>query len=916
MNSAKFNMTEKPNLSRVSSEKAEKNKNRTNENSVFTTYNDSNVDGTQLENGRTLADYSVQKKSTLHRMQIKEDPATSKNKTLTAEATSKDTSEGWNDATLKKGSNISPTNRISQNLACLAPSESVKDLEQRNDPGNKAVNAKKGKMFDLSFQNFSESAPVKAEFVSARFLDEPDVNLSKQSRKRLYEEMSDQGSMIVDPKQKIFMNMSFDKSSVPEPVNTGLSDEPSTRNLRLEPQVKPLSDEMNSPGNKAMNPINRNILDSSFENLCESAPVKVECVSAKLLDEPDVNLSKESKKRPSEEMSNPVSMIVNPKQNKFLSLSFDKSSASVPVKAGLRDEPDVNITKIKPSKKSTSEKMSDIENNAMNKKKRKTFDSSPEKLSESAPFKAEFVSDRILDEPDVNLSKQSRKRLHEEMSDQSSMIVDPKQKIFLNMSFDKSSASVPVNDGLSDEPSAKNLRPEPPIKPPSEEMSNPGNKAVNPINRNILDSSFENFSESAPVKVECVSAKLLDEPDVNLSKESKKRPSEDMSDPDSMIVNPKQNKFLNLSFDKSSASVLITGVRDEWEKKPFEPKGVKHVACVVGVEAYNIKKKIAELCGWKKLSTFPGGQPVSLTQDNIEFLKKFKYQVTWRADGTRFMMLIQGEKTYLCDRDYKIYEVSAKFYSNKMCLLKDTLLDGVLVLDKWKNKKSGLEESRYNFLIYDIISYDGKNIGSSPFNIRLDCIQDDIIEPRTRAKKKDLIKTGSESFRITKKEYFKLEDSHKVFRGGSFFKQLTHDTDGLIFQPVDESYKCGQWSKLLKWKQVNTADFRLKIEEVREYGQLPRQYGSLLVSENGEEVNFLQNSVKLERLLIWKNYDGKIIECCFDKGESIWKFVRERFDKSFPNSKQTVESVMHCIKNPVSEEYLKRFIQKTVKVSK
>ena len=415
--------------------------------------------------------------------------------------------------------------------------------------------------------------------------------------------------------------------------------------------------------------------------------------------------------------------------------------------------------------------------------------------------------------------------------------------------------------------------------------------------KDILDSSFDNFCESAPVKVECVSAKLLDEPDKNLSKESKKRPSEDMSDPDSMIVNPKQNKFLNLSFDKSSASVLIIGVRDESEKKPFEPKGVKHVACVVGVEAYNIKKKIAELCGWKKLSTFPGGQPVSLTQDNIEFLKKFKYQVTWRADGTRFMMLIQGEKTYLCSRDYKIYEVFAKFYSNKMCLLKDTLLDGVLVLDKWKNKKSGLEESRYNFLIYDIISYDGKNIGSSSFNIRLDCIQDDIIEPRTRAKKKDLIKTGSESFRITKKEYFKLEDSHEVFRGGSFFKQLTHDTDGLIFQPVDESYKCGQWSKLLKWKQVNTAGFRLKIEEVREYGQLPRQYGSLLVSENGEEVNFLQNSVKLERLLIWKNYDGKIIECCFDKGES-----KDILDSSFDNFCESAPVKVECVSAKLLDE--------------
>ena len=80
-----------------------------------------------------------------------------------------------------------------------------------------------------------------------------------------------------------------------------------------------------------------------------------------------------------------------------------------------------------------------------------------------------------------------------------------------------------------------------------------------------------------------------------------------MSDPDSMIVNPKQNKFLNLSFDKSSASVLIIGVRDESEKKPFEPKGVKHVACVVGVEAYNIKKKNCRTLWLEKTEHFPRG---------------------------------------------------------------------------------------------------------------------------------------------------------------------------------------------------------------------------------------------------------------------------------------------------------------------
>ncbi|KAK2706182.1 hypothetical protein QYM36_016277 [Artemia franciscana] len=223
--------------------------------------------------------------------------------------------------------------------------------------------------------------------------------------------------------------------------------------------------------------------------------------------------------------------------------------------------------------------------------------------------------------------------------------------------------------------------------------------------------------------------------------------------------------------------------------KNFEPPGVKRVEAVDGTEAIEVQNKIVELCNWKKRNTFPGAQPVSMTRENIKLLRDSNYAITWKADGTRYMMLIQEDKVYLADRDFAIFKVVAKFYSRGLEPLRDTLLDGEFVTDKSKEKGVDgrtIEVEIYNFLIYDIISYNGDNVGEQFFWERLDFIQKRIMDPREEAKRNKLIIKGKESFGIRKKEYFQLRKKEKVFKGGSFIRQVAHDTDGLIFQPVDE----------------------------------------------------------------------------------------------------------------------------------
>ena len=51
---------------------------------------------------------------------------------------------------------------------------------------------------------------------------------------------------------------------------------------------------------------------------------------------------------------------------------------------------------------------------------------------------------------------------------------------------------------------------------------------------------------------------------------------------------------------------------------------------------------------------FPGSQPVSLDRQNLALLGQERYGVTWKADGTRYMLLIQRWGAYLVDRSFKV----------------------------------------------------------------------------------------------------------------------------------------------------------------------------------------------------------------------------------------------------------------------
>lgn len=196
-------------------------------------------------------------------------------------------------------------------------------------------------------------------------------------------------------------------------------------------------------------------------------------------------------------------------------------------------------------------------------------------------------------------------------------------------------------------------------------------------------------------------------------------------------------------------------------KKEFLNLNATFMAGVPGVELVTDQPRVSELqatvqdyCKWKGTG-FPGSQPVSMDKENINFLHQKPYRVSWKADGTRYMMLIQKEnEVFFFDRDNSVFQVEGLRFPLRSDLnrhLENTLIDGVseisslfdnvindsiftididieiiyfqeMVIDK----VNGLSVPR--FLVYDILRYMDEDYMERPFYPdRLQCIKANIV---------------------------------------------------------------------------------------------------------------------------------------------------------------------------------------------
>lgn len=321
-----------------------------------------------------------------------------------------------------------------------------------------------------------------------------------------------------------------------------------------------------------------------------------------------------------------------------------------------------------------------------------------------------------------------------------------------------------------------------------------------------------------------------------------------------------------------------------------------------------IQKRFNQLCHFRGRG-FPGSQPVSMDRDNLRYLVDRDYMVSWKADGTRYMMLIDGPNSiFFADRDHAIYKVDGMTFLNRKNEtehMSGTLLDGEMVIDE----DPVTQKSIPRYLVYDIVTLhkDGQdvNVGQCDFNRRQECIQREIEGARNAYITSGLINKESEPFRVRRKQFWKVQCTRKLLGPNFTKKELGHEPDGLIFQPVDHPYQCGRDNEILKWKPSshNSIDFKLQIQRESREGMIAKDIGCLYVG--GFQQPYGQ--IKLNKVL--RALNNKIIECKWDIDKNEWVLMRERTDKSFPNAFATAEGVKKSILAPVTEDILLNVVE-------
>lgn len=284
-------------------------------------------------------------------------------------------------------------------------------------------------------------------------------------------------------------------------------------------------------------------------------------------------------------------------------------------------------------------------------------------------------------------------------------------------------------------------------------------------------------------------------------------------------------------------------------------------------------------------------QSRNLKREDLVYDGIVGYYVTYKADGVRKLLILEGENawlTYFPSENNLIY--------NGLKDHKLAIFDGELIDD--------------DYYIFDTLVFNGKNVESQPYETRM-----------------KYAKTLNKNFeiRIHVKPFFKLTefnffDTMKTVLDGR--KTLSFKEDGLMFIPPSqynpnsgrhpiESRILTNYPDVCKWKEASnmTIDFRV-VSQGGKYKYYSTSNGEdREVKDLDFEVNDLVKNAALKR---------GVVEFAYMNGSFV--AIRDRPDKKHPNKTEVVNDNLKYLFDPITsselsgkddKNWIKRVITKT-----
>ncbi|KLO18624.1 mRNA capping enzyme, alpha subunit [Schizopora paradoxa] len=336
--------------------------------------------------------------------------------------------------------------------------------------------------------------------------------------------------------------------------------------------------------------------------------------------------------------------------------------------------------------------------------------------------------------------------------------------------------------------------------------------------------------------------------------------------------------------------------------------------------AFRLRAVVAQLCNLQN-DRFPGSQPVSFAQKDLDVLEKEDYWVCEKSDGVRVLFFVHtipennAQEVYLINRHNEYRLLNGFFFphhENPHKPLGSTILDGELVIDT--DPRTG--QSTLRMLAFDCLVIDGQNVMSRMLDRRYGRLQEWFYKPYKKMMLDHPRMADAQPFDIKVKTMTLSYGVDKVFNED--IPKLQHGNDGLIYTCMTSPYTVGTDPKIKKWKppSENSIDFKLVLrfpEDPRRPGQpdlLAKPLFGLHVFCGGRDKYepFDEMYVDDEE---WESLkrsgeqvDDRIVEVYWETGADRWRMMRFRDDKPNGNHSSVVNNIIDSIIDGVEKEDL------------